>query len=157
MSQTPLVTGPRGRDVFTTVPLLAAILVTVLGFGVLGGAVGMAVGLLPVVVLFVGGPLLAFIAGSIGLVGTSGFFGPVLVPAHVVLMAIPVAALYDEYGREIGLLAALSVAVYVSLFVAGRSSLGGVTEPTVLLALLAAVVSYGIHRYELLTLGLIDE
>lgn len=157
MNGTPLVTGPRGRDVFGAPPVLAATLAALVGLGVLGGLSGAVTGAVAVVALVAGGPLLAFVAGTVALIGAGGAFGPALIPAHLLLVGLLVAAVYDEYDRETGLLALLVVAVYVALFVVSQSSLGGLTETTAVLAGLAVFVSYGIHRYELLTLDLIDE
>ena len=157
MSETPLVTGPRGREVLDTPPVVGVTVGALVGFTVLAGAVGVAAGVVTLVGLLAGGPLLAFVAGTVALIGVSGAFGTALIPAHLLLVAVLVAAVYDEYGRETGMLALLTVAVYVALFVVAESTLGGLTETTVVLAGLALLVSYGIHRYELLTLGLLDE
>lgn len=157
MSQTPLVISPRGRDAVQHPATLAAGLLPVVAFGLLGGPIGAAVGLVPAVALVAGGPLLAFIAGTIAVMGAAGTLGMSSLAAHVVLTAVLVAGVYTEYGRRLALLAVAIGAAYVGLFVLTKTTTGGLVEPTAVLLGMAAFGSYLIHRYEQLTLGLLDE
>lgn len=157
MSDTPLVVAPRGRDIVGATPAFVAALVTVAAFGVLGGPVGAAVALVPAVALVAGGPLLAFITGTVALIGGSEMAGIAPLPGHIVLTSFLVAGLYTEHDRTVGVLSLAIVAIYAALFVMGQSSMVGLTETTAGLAVLAAVVGYMIHRYELVVLGLVDE
>lgn len=157
MSDTPLVVAPRGRDVVGFTPAFVAALFVVAAFGVLGGPVGAAVGLVPGMVLVASGPLLAFIAGTVVLLGVGEPAGLSVLPAHLVLTSYLVAGFYSEHGRRVGVLSAAVVAIYVGLFVTGRSSMSSLTGTTAMLTGVAALVSYVIHRYELVVLGLIDE
>lgn len=157
MSEMPLVVAPRGRDVVGATPALVAALVTVAAFGVLGGPIGVVVALVSVVALVAGGPLVAFLAGTVALLGVGEMAGLAQIPSHLVLTSFLIAGLHTEHDRTVGVLYLAIVAIYAALFVMGQSSLGGLTETTALLAGLAAVVSYMIHRYELVVLGLVDE
>lgn len=157
MSETPLVVAPRGRDVVGATPAFAAALVTVGAFGVLGGPLGVAVALVSAGALVAGGPLLAFIVGTIAVLGVGELAGLTPIPAHLVLASFLVAGLSTEHDRTVGVLSLAIVAIYAALFVTGQSSTGGLTETTAVLAGLAALGSYVIHRYELVVLGLVDE
>ncbi|MEF8859039.1 MAG: hypothetical protein V5A38_08945 [Halolamina sp.] len=157
MSETPLVVAPRGRGVVGATPAVLASLATVAVFGVLGGPVGIAIAFVPVVALVAGGPLLAFIAGTVALLGVGEIAGLPLIPAHLVLASYLVAGVFTEHDRSVGVLFLAIVAIYAALFVIGESSMGGLTETTAVLAGLTAGVSYVIHRYELVVVGLVDE
>lgn len=157
MSETPLVVAPRGRDVVGATPALVAALITVAAFGVLGGPIGVTVALVPVAALVAGGPLVAFVAGTVALLGGGEMAGLAPIPAHLVLASFLVAGLYTAHDRTVGVLTLAIVAIYAALFVMGQSPMGGLTETTVVLAGLAALGSYMIHRYELVVLGLVDE
>ncbi len=157
MSETPLVIPPRGGDAVRSAPTLAAGFVTVVAFALLGGPAGAAVALVPAVALVVGGPLLAFLAGTIAVMGVYESLGMAPLPAHLVLTTFLLAALSIEYDRAVGVLYLTVVTAYVGLFFLTRSTVGGLAETAAVLVAAAALVSYVIHRYELLTLGLIDE
>lgn len=157
MSDTPLVVAPRGRDVIGFTPTFAAALFVVAAFGVLSGPAGAAAGLVTGLVLITSGPLLAFIAGTVALLGVGEMAGLSVLPAHLVLTSYLVAGVYSENGRRIGVLAAAVVAIYVGLFVMGQSLMSSLTQTAAVLAGLAALGSYGIHRYERVVLGLVDE
>ena len=79
------------------------------------------------------------------------------VPAPLVVASFLVAGMVTEHDRTVGVLSLAIVAIYTALFVIGQSSLGGLTETTAVLAGLAVLGSYMIHRYELVVLGLVDE
>lgn len=157
MSETPLVVTPRGRDVVGVTAASVAAVVTVAVFGVLGGPVGIAVGLVSAGALVAGGPLLAFIAGTVALLGVGEAAGLASLPAHLVLTGFLVADRYAKHGWSVGLVTVAVVAVYATLFVMARSSMGRLTETTAVLVALVALVGYAIHRYELVVLGLVDE
>lgn len=157
MSETPLVVAPWGRDVVGATPVLVAALITVTAFGVLGGPLGVAVALVPVAALVVGGPILAFCAGTVALLGGGELAGLPPIPAHLVLAGFLVAGVATEHDRSVGVLSLAIVAIYVALFVVAEGSMAGLTETTAVLAGLAALGSYVIHRYELVILGLVDE
>lgn len=157
MSETPLVIAPRGRGVVGLTPTFVAALFTVAAFGVLGGPVGVAVSIVPVVALVAAGPLLAFITGTVALLGVGEIAGLAPLPAHLVVMSFLIAGLYTEHGRSVGMLASAAVALYASLFLITQSSIGGLTQTAVVLAGLATLAGYMIHRYELVVLGLVDE
>lgn len=157
MSETPLVVAPRGRDVVGATPALVAALVTGAAFGVLAGPLGVAVALVPVAALVAGGPLLAFVAGTVALLAAGEMAGLALIPAHLVLASFLVAGVSTNHDRTVGVLALAIVAIYTALFAMAQSSMGGLTEPAAILAVVAALGSYMIHRYELVVLGLVDE
>lgn len=157
MSKTPLVVAPRGRDVLGHPPLLVAALFTIVGFGVLGTPAGAAVGVVPMGILFLGGPVLAFVGGVVALAGLGEAVSLAPLSSHLVLSSFLLAATYAESGRRIGVLHLAAIAGYVGLFIMSRSAVDGLAAPMAVLAGVLAFVGYGIHRYEILTLGLIDE
>lgn len=157
MGETPLVVGPRGRDAVGLVPTSAAIIVTAVGFGLLWGPVAVALAAIPALGLIFGGPLLAFIAGIITLLGIGEPLGLAPIPATLMVASYPLAATVEEYGARTAGIYLASVVAAVGAFVVAQVALDGLLAPTVVLVGALAVVSYGVHRYELLTLGLIDE
>lgn len=157
MSDTPLVVEPRGRDVVGVTPAFVVALFTLGAFGVLGGAGGVALAFVPIVALVAGGPLVAFIIGTVTVLGAGDFLAGGPLAAHLVLTSYLVAGVYTEHGRRMGVLSLAVVASYAALFVVGLSSTDGLTETTAVLVVAAAGVGYMIHRYELVVLGLADE
>lgn len=157
MGETPLAVAPRGRDAVENGPAVAAAFVTVVGFGLLGTPTAAAIALVPAVVLVLGGPLLAFMSGTIALVGVGETVGIPPVPGLLVIASFLLAATYDKHGsRPAGAYLAVVVGA-VGSFVIARATLDGLAVTAALLIGGVAFVGYGIHRYELLTLGLLDE
>ena len=157
MGETPLVVAPRGRSALGNGPVVTAVLFTAVAFGLLGTPMAAAVSVVPAVTLVVAGPLLAFVAGTIALVGVSEAVGLAPIPAGLVLVSFLLAATYDEYGGRVAGIALATLGAAVGTFVVARSTFDGLLAPTALVAGALALVSYGVHRYELLALGLIDE
>jgi len=136
--------------------MVGATLLVLLGFGVLGTPVAAAVGLVPLGVLLVGGPLLSFAGGTLAVIGVGEMVGLPSLPAVLLLASLPIASTYREFGWRVAALYLAVFAAAVGLFVASRSSVS-LTATTAIVVLALCTVSYGLHRYELLTLGLIDE
>ena len=157
MSEPPLVVAPRGRDVFGNPPLLAAVLFTIVGFGVLGTPAAAAVGFVPMGILFVGGPLLAFVGGVIALAGVGEAVSLAPLASSLVLSSFLLAATYTEDGRRVGILHLGVITACAGLFIMSRTMFDGLGAPIAILVGVLVFVGYGIHRYELLALGLIDE
>lgn len=157
MGETPLVVAPRGRDSVENGPTSAAIVLTVAGFGLLGGPAAAALAVIPAIGLILGGPVLAFVAGIITLIGVGDVVGLAPIPSALVVASFPLAATYDTHGARTAGIYLASVAAAVGAFVVARATLDGVLAPTGIIIGGLAFVGYGIHRYELLTLGLIDE
>ena len=157
MYESPLVIGPLGRDAARSVPLLLAAVLILAGFGMLGTPAAVAVALLPLGILVFGGPLLSFAGGTLAVVGIGDAVGLAPLPAVVLLTALPVAGTYHDSGRRIAALYLAVVAAAVGLFVMSHSSVGSLTTATAIVVLGLCTSSYGMHRYELLSLGLINE
>jgi hypothetical protein len=157
MNESPLVIGPRGRDAAKSVPVVAAAVLVLVGFGILGSPVAAAVGLVPVAILVLGGPLLSFAGGTLAVVGTAALVGLSPLPAVVLLASLPLAATHREYGWRVAALYLATIAAAVGLFVLSQSAVSSLTSATAIVVLNLCLISYGIHRYELLSLGLIDE
>jgi hypothetical protein len=157
MGEPPLVVPPRGRELLGNPPTSAAIGVTAVGFALLGGPAAAALAVIPALGLVLGGPVLAFIVGIIGLLGVGDVVGLAPIPSALVLASFPLAATYESHGpRPAGIYLA-SVAAAVGTFVVARATLDGLLAVAAVSIGGLAFVGYGIHRYELLTLGLIDE
>jgi len=157
MGETPLVVAPWGRDLIGSGPSLAAAFVTVIGFGLLGMPAAAVVGLVPVAVLVIGGPLLAFVSGIIALVGVGEVVGISPVPGVVVLASFLIATTYDEHGRRTAGIYLSAVVAAAGMFVVTQAVFDTLTATATLLIGGIVFMGYGIHRYELLTLGLLDE
>lgn len=157
MAGSPLVVSPRGRTVLEARPLLAAAGAVLVGFALFGGLPGAAVGVATAAALAVGGPLLAYLTGTIVLLGVGDAVGLTAVPGHLLLATFLVGAVTVDRGRRLGLLMLLGVSTYLGLYVGVGAIVDGLAATTGILALLISCLSYVIHRYELLTLGLIDE
>lgn len=157
MSKTPLVVAPRGRDVLGDPPLLVAVLFTIVAFGVLGTPAAAAVGIVPMGILFLGGPVLAFVGGVIALAGVGEAVSLAPLASHLVLSSFLVAATYTESGRRIGSIHLAAIAAYVGVFIMTQSALDSLAAQMAVLVGVLVFGGYAVHRYELLTLGLIDE
>lgn len=157
MAVSPLVTPPRGRAIRTETPLLVALAVVFLGFSVYGGLSGVVVAFVLAVALVLGGPLLAYLAGTIALLGVGDAVSLGILSSHLLLATVLVGAVTVERGRRVGLLSVLAVTGYIGLFVGTSVVVDGLAATTVTIAALVSCLGYGLHRYELLTLGLIDE
>lgn len=157
MADSPLIVPPRGRAIRGERSLLAALAILFLGFGVAGGAYGVAIAVVAAAALTLAGPLLAYLSGSIVLFGMGDFvsFDPVV--GHLLLAPLLIGAIAVEQGRRAGLISLLAVLAYIGLFVGVGTAVEGLAATTAVLASLLVGLSYGLHRYELLTLGLIDE
>lgn len=157
MGEPPLVDTPRGRTAVGNAPVVTAVLGTAVAFGLLGTPLAAAVGVVPALVLVLAGPLLAFVAGIIALVGVGETVGLAPIPAAVVLASVLLATTYDAHGARVGGIYLATLAAAVGTFVVARSLFDGLFAPTALVIGGLGLVSYGVHRYELLALGLIDE
>lgn len=157
MGETPLIVAPRGRDVVGNPPTSAAIVLTALGLGLLGGPTAAALAVIPAVGLVLGGPVLAFVAGIITVIGVGDVVGLAPIPSALVLASYPLAATYDTHGARTAGIYLASVAAAFGTFVVAQATLDGILASTGIIIAGLAFVGYGIHRYELLTLGLIDE
>lgn len=157
MADSPLVVRPRGRAVLGERPLLVALAFVVVGLGLLEGFVGAAVALLAATGLALGGPLLAYLVGTVGLLGTADAGGVTPVLQHLLLSTLLVGAITVERGPRLGLLSLLGLAACVSVFVGVGAVVESLLVTAAVVAGLLVLVSYFLHRYELLTLDLIDE
>lgn len=137
--------------------MLAAIVVTVVGFGLLGTPLAAAVGIVPLGALLLGGPLLAFVSGTLALVGVGGALGLAPLPSLLVLASFPLAAAFAEHGRRPAALYLAAFTACIGLFVLTRAAFDSLTTVTAVLVGTLVTAGYVLHRYELLTLGLIDE
>ena len=157
MTGSPLVVPPRGRAVLGDRALLAALALVLVGLGLLNGLFGAAVALLTAGALALGGPLLAYLVGTVALLGVAepGDATPYL--QHLLLATLLAGAVTVDRGPRLGLLSVLAIAAVVGAFV----GIGAVAESLLTTAAIVAglliSVSYVLHRYELLTLDLIDE
>jgi hypothetical protein len=139
------------------VPMSAAIGISAVAFGLLGGPLAAALALVPAVVLVLGGPVLAFVAGTIAVLGFGETLGIAPIPAGLAVASFLLASSYEEHGsRSAGLYLATVVAT-AGTFVVTRTLFDGLFAAVVVVVGGLAIVAYGIHRYELLVLGLIDE
>lgn len=157
MAVSPLVVPPRGRTIGTDRSLLATLAVLFVGFGLLGGLYGLAVAATAAIVLALAGPLIAYLSGTIVLLGLNGVIGLDPLVGHLLLVTLLVGAVTAQRGRRTGLLAVLVVTTYVGLFIGISTVVDSLLTTTAVLTVLAVCLSYGLHRYELLTMGLIDE
>lgn len=157
MGDTPLVVAPRGRSAVGNTPAVTAVLFTALAFGLLGAPTAAAVSVVPAVALVLGGPLLAFVAGILALLGVGEAVGLAPIPAALVLASFLIVATFDEHGSRAAGIYLASVAAAVGTYVLARATVHGLVATAALLIGGIAFVGYGIHRYELLTLGLLDE
>lgn len=155
MSTSPLLLPPRGRDVLGSAPALAAVLGTVLGFGVLGTPLAAAVSLLPALAFVAGGPVLAFAVGTVAVAGVGEIVALPSLPAIVVLTGMLGVDVVDD-GRRAGMLFGAFVAAVVGTYVAVRANEAGLLVTAAVLAGGLVVASYLLHRYELVTLGLVE-
>lgn len=157
MAGSPLVVSPRGRAVLGERPLLAALAAVVVGLSLLDGPLGAAVGLAAAATLALGGPLLAYLVGTVGLLGVGDAGGVTPVLQHALLASVLVGAVTADRGPRFGLLALLALSATVGAVVGIGAVTDGLLTMAAVVAGLLGTVSYGLHRYELLTLGLIDE
>lgn len=155
MNTSPLLLAPRGRDTLGRPLALAAMVGTVLGFGLLGTPVAAALGLLPALAFVAGGPVVAFAVGTVAVAGLGEAVGlpPILgVLALSLLLGVDVV----EDGRRPTLLFGAIVAAVVGTYVGVRATGTGVLGITAVLGSGLALASYLLHRYELVTLGLVE-
>lgn len=157
MGETPLVVAPRGRTAVGNGPAVAAVLFTAVAFGLLGTPTAAAVSVVPAAALVLGGPVVAFVAGTIALVGAGAAVGLTPIPAALVLASFLLAATYDEHGSRVSGIYLATLPTAAGTFVVARSTFDGLLAPTAIVVGALVLVGYGIHRYELLALGLIDE
>ncbi len=155
MRTTPLLLTPRGRDVLGNRPALVAIVGTVLAFGVLGTPVAAVLGLLPAIGFVLGGPMIAFALGTVAVAGFGGLVGLPPVGAVVVLTGLLGVEVYED-GRRPALLFAALVAAVAGSYVAIRATEATLFTTTAVIVGALALASYLLHRYELVTLGLVD-
>jgi hypothetical protein len=157
MGETPLVVAPRGRDSVGSAPMAAAVGTTAVAFGLLGGPLAAVLTLVPAAVLVLGGPVLAFVAATIAFLGLGSAVGVAPIPAALAAAGFLLASTYDTHGpRTAGIYLASAVAT-VGTFVVARALLDGLLTTTAVVLGGLAFVGYGIHRYELLVMGLLDE
>lgn len=155
MSTSPLLISPRGRDVLGNTPALVAVLATVLGFGILGTPLAAAVGLLPVLAFVAGGPVLAFAVGTVAVAGLGEVVGLPSIPAIIVLTGMLGVDVVDDGRRATALFGALITAI-VGTSVVIQATGTGLLAATAILGGGLVLASYLLHRYELVTLGLVE-
>ena len=157
MTGSPLVVPPRGRAFLGERALLAALAAVIVGLSLLNGLFGAAVGLLAAGALALGGPLLAYLVGTVGLLGTADAGGATPLLQHLLLSTLLVGAVTVERGPRLGLLSLLALLATVGAFLGIDAVAGSLLTTAAVVAGLLITVSYFVHRYELLTLDLINE
>lgn len=138
-------------------PLIVALAVVLVGLSLLDGLVGAAVGLTAAATLALGGPLLAYLVGTVGLLGVGDVGGATPYLQHLLLSSLLVGAVTVERGPRLGLLSLFALSATVGVFVGVDAVTGSLLTTAAVVAGLLGLTSYFVHRYELLTLDLIDE
>lgn len=159
MSTAPLVVPPRGRALLGNAGALAGAGVTVLALTLLGGTAGFAAGLVTVGLLALFGPLVAVAGGVLALlgVGDASGVGPAIGGVLVTLPIVAGAAAAEE-GRKLAALIVLVAAAVLGAFLIAGATLDPNRPTAVALVLcLLGLAAYFLHRYEQLTLGLLDD
>lgn len=138
---------------------LLATLVTVGVFFILGGPVGVASGLLVVLAAVLGGPLVGFVVGHAALaVVLTEPSAVTIIVAEAGLGMLLVAASVDGSDRvSTGLLTALAFVGTAAFLVVVSELVDPLWGVTAVVVGTLVLVGYTLHRYELVTLGLVTD